>query len=130
MAAVQNTTGVRAKIFDVTYGSQASPADQAAMYSIGRFVTSVGTAGSNPTPAATDPGDVAAVSVGAITHSVEPTTYVILHNTPLNQRATFRYVCSPGAEFLSTATATSGIGAYLNASTTALVEWVTLVWFE
>jgi hypothetical protein len=121
---------VRPRLFDVTLGSSASPADQAALYAITRF-TAVGTAGTSPTPIALDPGDVAAVATAGSAHSAEPTyASTDLLQIPLNQRATFRYVSSPGMEFLAPATSANGIGVRLVSATTALVENGSGIWFE
>lgn len=131
MVTVISATTVRPRIFDLVLGSQATPADQAAEYAVSRF-TAVGTAASNPTPLPTDPSDVASISTAGITHSVEPTYTasqdVLVIN--LNQRATFRWVASPGYELVAPATATNGLGARLVAATTAMVEWANVFFFE
>ena len=124
-------TTVRPRLFDIILGSQASPADQAAQYAVTRF-TAVGTAGSNPTPLPVDPGDVASTATAGISHSVEPTytasTDVL--SISLNQRATFRWVASPGFELVAPATATNGLGLRLVAATTAMVQWGNVFFFE
>lgn len=135
LVAVEGSNVVKTCIFDITVGSQATPADQAAMYSLGRF-TVIGTPASTPTPLLTDPSNTlasAAVTAGTgITHSGEPTYTAggTLLNIPLNQRATFRYVASPGAEFCNTIASANGLGFYLSAATASLIEWATLIWFE
>lgn len=129
LLSVHGSTLARPRVFDIVLGSAASPADQAALYYVGR-VTTLGTAGSNPTPGSTDPVDIASLSVAAITHSAEPTYTTILLQIPLNQRATFRYVASPGAEFMHALTSNYGIGLKLSTSTTAMVEYGTILYFE
>lgn len=131
MVTIIGSTTVRPRVFDLVLGSQATPADQAAEYAVTRF-TAAGTAGSSPTPLPLDPGDVAAVAAAGITHSAEPTytanTDLLVIN--LNQRATFRWVASPGYELVGPATANNGLGTRLVAATTALVNWANVFFFE
>lgn len=124
------STSVRPRIFDIIVGCSGTPADQAANYVVGR-TTAVGTAASNPTPTKIDDGDVAAVATAGITHSAEPTyASTFLLTIPINQRATFRWVASPGYELVATASANNGIGTKLSTSTSALVMTATVHWFE
>ena len=122
---------VRPAIFDLNIGCVATPADQAARYFLGRF-TAAGTAGNSPTPLPLDPNDVAALGTTGNAHSVEPTYTAsqALLQISLNQRATFRHVCSPGYEFKAPATAANGLGLYLSTSTTALVSDASVFWYE
>lgn len=129
LLSVHGSTLARPRVFDIVVGSAATPADQAALYYLGR-VTTLGTAGSNPTPGSTDPVDIACLTVGAITHSAEPTYTTILLQIPLNQRATFRYVASPGAEFMHALTSNYGIGLKLSTATASLIEYGTVLFFE
>ena len=58
---------------------------------------------------ALDPDDPAALAVVSFNHTVEP-TYTAdaqLYSLPLNQRATYRWVASPGSAFKCPATATT-----------------------
>ncbi|HSZ58596.1 MAG TPA: hypothetical protein VK797_23210 [Tepidisphaeraceae bacterium] len=127
---VIGSTSVRPRLFDLVVGSSATPADQAMQLSVSRFTT-VGTAGSSPTPTPLDPGDIAAVATAGAAHSGEPGyTVGLLSKISLNQRATFRWVATPGAELVSPATASNGIGLYLVSATTALIEDGTIVWYE
>lgn len=131
LVAIISATTVRPRIYDVVLGSQASPADQAAQYAVSRF-TAVGTAGSNPTPLPVDPADVASITTAGITHSAEP-TYTASNDVlviPMNQRATFRWVASPGFELVAPATANAGLGLRLVAATAAMVQWGDVFFFE
>lgn len=131
LVTVIGATTVRPRVFDIILGSQATPADQAAEYSIKRF-TAAGTAGSSPTPNPLDPSDVASVATAGITHSAEPTYTAgsTLLDINLNQRATFRWVASPGMELVGPATASNGLGLSLVASTAALVQYGNVFFFE
>jgi hypothetical protein len=132
LVSAVNTTAVRARIFDITIGSTAVPADQAATYVAARFAAGKGTtAAAAPTPAPLDNAEpVAAVAVGEWTHSAEPSYTAGLLYVPLNQRATFRYVASPGAEFMGTNTTTAGVGVLIMNATASMIEWATILWFE
>lgn len=123
------STTVRPALFDLVIGNSATPADQACQMAVKRF-TAAGTAGSSPTPAALDPGDVAAVATAGAGHSAEPTYGTTLLPVSMNQRATFRWVASPGYEIKAPATAANGIGVQLVSATAAMVQDVTVAWFE
>lgn len=99
----------RGKFYDLVFGSEASPADNPFLWQVQRCTTS-GT-GSAVTPTAVDPGDSATESDAAENHTITPTLTAgaILLSCPLNQRATFRWVAAPGAEFVYPATASNGL---------------------
>lgn len=123
-------TGARPRIFDIVVGSHATPADTAVQYTLTRF-TAAGTSTAY-TPLPLDAGDVAAIAVAGVTHTVEP-TYTATGNLlwiPLNLRATFRYVASPGAEFVGTAGAATGMGFRLLTGGSSLVSDGTVLFFE
>ncbi len=117
----------RVKIFDMTLGSQASPADNVFQYVMTRC-TNAGT-NSAVTPAPLDPADAAALTVVGQLNTVEPTG-----NTPavftleLNQRATFRWVAAPGAEIVTPATSGSGVG--IQTPTATAVAITAQIYFE
>lgn len=131
MVTVINTTGVRARVYDLTIGSSATPADNGAMYKVAKF-TAAGTAGNSPTPTPLDNGDVAAIATAGAAHSAEPTYgATLLDRISLNMRATYRWVAwQLGKELVAPATAANGIGAYLSASTAAMVEDCNITWYE
>jgi len=130
MAAVINSSSVRARIFDAVFGTPITPADQAWICSINRFTTT-GT-NSSFTPNPLDVGDVAAVATAGTAHSAEPGYAAAsdLVHVPLNQRASFRWVASPGYELMSSATAQFGIGIRIMSATASLTAEATLFWFE
>lgn len=112
-------TTIRPRIYDVIIGCGATPADLATKFLLNRL-TALGTEGSGFTPVALDPGDPASLAdCGVGTFSVEPTytaSAIVLGVISLNQRATFRWVASPGGELVIPATANNGIGLKTNAS--------------
>ena len=64
------------------------------------------------TPIPLDPADAATESDAGENHTIEPTYTAgsILLAVGLNQRATFRWVASPGGELVYPATASNGLG--------------------
>lgn len=103
------TTPRRQKIYDLTMGSEATPADFAFLWQVQRCTT----AGTNTpvTPQALDPSDALALADAGENHTVDPTltANAILLAIALNQRATFRWVASPGGELVIPATASNGV---------------------
>jgi hypothetical protein len=104
------SAAVRPKIYDLTMGSDATPADNAAEYVLQR-TTAAGTS-TGVTPQPLDPLTSAAVTTAGEAHSAEPTytANAILLQWAQNQRATYRWVAAPGGELIATATAANGIG--------------------
>lgn len=101
---------VRPKIYDLIMGSDATPADNAGEYVLQRY-TAAGTV-TAVTPQALDPADPSALSSAGEAHSAEPTytANAIMLQWAQNQRATFRWVASPGGEIVLPATAANGVG--------------------
>ncbi len=101
---------IRPKLYDFTSGSAATPADNAGEYYIQRS-TAAGTS-TAVTPQALDTGDPSSLASAGEAHTVEPTytANAILLAWTQNQRATFRWVASPGGEIVLPATAANGIG--------------------
>lgn len=100
----------RGKWYDVIFGAEATPADNAFRYIIQR-VTAAGTS-TAVTPQPLDPADAATEADAGENHTIEPTytAGAILLAVGLNQRATFRWVASPGGELVYPATASNGLG--------------------
>ena len=90
----------RGKIYDVMFGSEATPADAAILWTVRRY-TAAGTA-TAVTPQALDAADAAFSGVAGENHTIEPTytAGAIVLNVPLNQRATYRWVAAPGGELI------------------------------
>ena len=113
------TTARRGKVYDLTLGSDATPADNAAEYALQRYtVDGTSTA---VTPQALDPADAAALAEAGEAHSVEPTYTAngLLLQWGQNQRATYRWVAAPGGELVYPATADNGLGIQVITVTTA-----------
>lgn len=112
---VLGTTAVRTMIYDLTLGSDATPADNAASYKLQRCTTAgtwAGAGGAAITPQALDPGDPAAVTTanqGVASVGPTLTASAFLLQWAQNQRATFRWVAAPGSELKIPATASNGI---------------------
>lgn len=100
----------RGKWYDVIFGAEATPADNAFKYTIQRC-TALGTS-TAVTPQPLDPADAATEGDAGENHTIEPTytANAILLAVGLNQRATFRWVASPGGELVYPATASNGLG--------------------
>lgn len=100
----------RARIYDIMFGSEATPADAALLWTI-RRCSAAGTS-TAVTPQNLDPASATTEYDAGENHSVEPTytAGAILLNVPLNQRATFRWVAAPGGELVMPATANNGFG--------------------
>ena len=128
--AIIGSTAVRPIVYDIMAGSSTTPADQTWQFVAARFTAS-GTGASAPTPELLDSGDVAAVCTTKITHSAEPTyAAVFLIDFSLHQKATFRWVASPGGEIIGSAAADDGIGVKNHLASAALVARVTAHWAE
>jgi hypothetical protein len=107
----QTSNTIRPRFFDIIFGSDGTPADNALRFRVSRS-TAVGTEGTGVVPVALDSADPAALMDSSEGHSAEPTytaaTEVL--DVPLNQRATFRWVCAPDGEVICPATAANGLG--------------------
>lgn len=102
---------IRARIYDLIIGSDASPADVATEFNLIRGTVS-GTPTTTVTPRALDPGDPASLmslEVGTFTGQTK-TANSSLMNIALNQRATFRWVAVPDGELVIPAAADNWIG--------------------
>lgn len=98
----------RAKVYDVLFGTNGTPADNYMEFDISRQ-TAAGTA-TALTPVALDPADTAAGTVGAANATVEGTVTAASSQFYLgyNQRASFRWVAAPGSELVIPATNLAG----------------------
>lgn len=107
---VTATVAVRPEIYDLIFGSTATPADNALEVILQRY-TAAGTA-TAITPAAIDSGDPASTATAGQNHTVEPTytAAAILLDVAVNQRSTQRWVAAPGGEIKLPATAANGVG--------------------
>jgi hypothetical protein len=108
--SVSSTTALRRpRIFDVIFGVEGTPSDQAIVWDASR-TTTVGT-GTAATPNPIDPADPAALTVATANLTAEPTVTAASNLLPaaVNQRATIRWVPTPGKELVIPATNLAGI---------------------
>ncbi len=100
----------RLRVFDAIFGSEATPADAAILWTFQRC-SAAGTS-TGVTPQNLDPASSTTEYDAGENHTIEPTytASAILLNVPLNQRATFRWVAAPGAEWVMPQTASNGFG--------------------
>lgn len=107
---ITTTTAIRPALYDIIFGSNATPADNALQWLLQRS-TAAGTS-TAVTPQALDSGDPAATATAGENHTAEPTytSNAILLNISANQRSTQRWVASPGGEIILPATANNGAG--------------------
>ena len=100
----------RLRVFDFIIGSEATPADAAILWTFQRC-SAAGTS-TGVTPQNFDLASSTTEYDAGENHTIEPTytASAILGNFPLNQRATFRWVAAPGAEWVMPATASNGFG--------------------
>jgi hypothetical protein len=115
------TTGIRPSVYDVLVGTTGTPVDNALEFFLQNH--SADGTGDALTPTPLDYGDPAAGGTYLGNHSVEPTYTAgeIMLKFGLNQRATFRWVASPGSEIVLPASATAGVGLMgMHASYTGL----------
>src|SRR5689334_2258916 len=100
----------RLRLYDITFGSEATPADAAILWTV-RRCSAAGTS-TGVTPQNLDPASATTEYDAGENHTIEPTftAGAILLNIPLNQRATYRWVAAPGGELVMPATASNGCG--------------------
>jgi len=130
---------VRTWVFDITMGCASTAGDNPTTWALSRY-TSAAAAVTPYTPLQLDPVNIASAAIGGATatgvnsSSTEPggmTLATSLLVIPLNQRATFRYVASPGAEFVNTFASGNGLSLrQLGAAAQASVGTATLLFFE
>lgn len=99
----------RGKFYDLIMGSEAAPADNAFLWQVQRCTTAGTSTAVTPQPL--DPADAATESDAGENHTIDPTLTAgaILLAIAMNQRATFRWVASPGGELTYPATASNGL---------------------
>jgi len=114
----------RAKLYDLSIGCNASPADNAFTHIVQR-ATTVPT-GSALTPNSLDPADTLASTIQAnnvITVDGTLTANAFLYEVSLNQRATFRWVAAPYGEIIIPAVANNGLMLGLSAASTTTMAY-------
>jgi len=122
-------TTVRPRIYEFNVGSVATPGDQAALVVINRSTTA-GT-GTAATPQPLDNQEIAAATTALIALSAEPTNAgTFQYQTPLNQRASWRFVAAPDSEIIGAATASNGLLLKRHSNTAAFQMHGTIFFYE
>lgn len=129
--ALISSANVRPCLYDILASCGATPADLATIFLIRRYSSTAGTVGSATTILALDPGNPAAIATGGQAYSAEPGYATgFLLRFAMNQRATFRWVASPGSEIMAPATATTGLGLQSESSGGTAIHDATFLWEE
>ena len=110
VGAVSTTQARRGKIYDLVFGSEATPADAALLWQVARY-TAKGTS-TAVTPKPLDFADAAFLGEAGENCTVEPTYTAgeIMLSVAVNQRATWRWVAAQGGELVYPATTANGFG--------------------
>ncbi len=113
----------RAKVFDLSFGCGASPADNAFIWIIQRCTTAP--TATALTPNSLDPADTLASTIVAnatVTADGTLTASAFLYREALNQRASFRWVAAPYSELFIPATASNGLMVGLSSASTTTFD--------
>ncbi len=125
------TTPGRAYLYELLLGAPPTPADQASEYAIYQISNEQTAGGGAITPTPLDPGDRAALyNAEGPTITGEPTGTLVKMTFGLNQRATFRWVASPGSGFWNAAAEDNGHSLFPIATTSAHDVVFTLLYEE
>ena len=124
------TPTTRARIYEISVGSQDTPADEALDLLLNR-TTAVGTEGSGLTPHNLGGGPAGAYDSGLGAFSGEPTytAGAILHAWQQNLRTSFLWRAFPGKEPILAATQNNGAGLK-TASATGTSDYGTTILFQ
>ena len=100
----------RAWVYDVTFGTDGTPADNTVTYVVNRQTTTGTRTAAVPAPL--DSIDTAAGTGAGVVTTIEGTITAAtqLLEIATNQRATYRWVASPGGELVVPATNAVGLG--------------------
>lgn len=125
-----SATTIRPELYEFLIGSGVNaPGDLASIFHLERF-TAAGTEGSGFTPVSLDPDEVPSLAdYGVGVFSPEPTytANAILYNLAMNERATYRWVASPGSTLKAPGTAASGIGFQSQSSGGTVAHQMTML---
>lgn len=112
LICLNGATTTRVKMYELVHGSRGTPADNSAVFVVARLTNTPST-GTALTETPLDVAEVAAKA--AATSGAKGTTFTTaptVGNTyltyGLNMRASFRWIASPGCEFVASAAATDG----------------------
>jgi len=129
LLGIVGSAAIRPMIYDVMVGSKAAPADYACGYDIARS-TGASTGGTTPTPSPLIPTDPASTTTGVAGATGGSTKSTVLLSFSVNQRATFRWVASPGSELVCTLGANCGLNIFSNGASTAFNADMALLFQE
>lgn len=116
LTVVSSATVRRIKVFDITIGTNGTPADNFYEFDVSRQTAAATATATTPLPL--DPADGAALSTVTGNATVEGTitaTSSVL-NMPGNQRVTLRWVAVPGSELVGPATSAAGFAFRLKSA--------------
>lgn len=129
---ITGSASVRINLYDILIGSDSTPSDVQTDFEVG-LTTTVGTGGTALTENKLDPLTVAATGAaigGTFSGAPTYTANSARLKFGLHQRATFRWVATPGREIRSVAAANEGIELLsVNSGGTPNAN-VTMHWFE
>lgn len=126
----QTTSLRRSKIYDMTFGTLGTPADQSYEWDISRQ-TAVGTS-SVVVPVPLDPADAAAFTVGSANFTAEGTITAVssVFYLGTNQRASYRWVAAPGSELVGPATNLAGFALRTRSVSGGTATATAQFWFQ
>lgn len=127
----QTTSLKRGKLYDFSFGTLGTPADQSYEWDISKQ-TAASTGGSTVTPVPLDPADAACFTVGTANPTGEGTITATSSGFYLgtNQRASYRWVASPGSELLWPATNLAGLAMRTRSVSGGTATATSLFFFE
>ena len=98
----------RGKLLEWDFGSEATAASNALLWTVDKVTAAGSEAGSAVTPSPLNQGDAATEADALENHTVNPTVGANLLAIPLNQLNTFKWAATPGKEPTYSATASQG----------------------
>lgn len=124
-------TGVRAALYEINVGSDATPADSVFAYAV-RRTSARGTQSATVTPNALDSGDPAAECTYDTAWSANPTITASsdLFRFSQYQKIPYRWVAVPGYEILVPATSGAGITLVCDTAASAVNTIFSTFWYE
>ena len=124
------TTAVRARIYDLVMGHASAPADTAIRWEVARATTSATGTAAVEVSLDTDGPDAECLVEEEVTVGPTVTADNQLLDMDLNQRATFRWIAAPDAEFMVPASATGAIFFNASSATYTGIARITVMWEE
>ncbi len=111
MLALNGVALTRGRVYDLGFGSSATPADNVVLWRVARSSSAVAVGGAvTETPIASSDGAPASQLIAISNVTTEPGYEEVFIDIGVNQRASWRWVAAPEGELLTPADATSAIG--------------------